>query len=211
MPEESSDIKVVIVEDDSEIRKLLTIIIDSSPGYKCIQTFADCESAVMNMESFKPDVVLMDITLPKMDGIQGVAIMKEKLPSTDFIMLTVRDDDTAIFESLCAGATGYLLKETPPVEILQSVKEVNEGGSPMSAAIARKVIHSFRKNEESPLSKRETDILQKLCDGSNYKVIADELFISGNTVRAHIKNIYRKLQVSSRAEAVKKAIHERLI
>lgn len=211
MSEPKEEISVAIVEDDSEIREMLALIIDRSPGYSCKQTFNDCESAVIEIQKNPPEVVLMDIELPKMNGIEGVHILNEKNLEIDFIMLTNQDDDDSVFNSLCAGATGYLLKDTPPAELLNSIKGVREGGSPMSPSIARRIIKSFRPNSDNPLSKRETEILQKLCDGANYKVIADSLFISGHTVRAHIKNIYKKLQVNSRAAAVKKAINDKLI
>jgi DNA-binding NarL/FixJ family response regulator len=205
------EIRVAVVEDDAEIRQLLTMLIDASPGFSCKHSFNDCETAVGELPALDNDVILMDIILPKMSGIEGVKLLKEKIPNTDFIMLTVQEDDNSIFDSLCAGASGYLLKDTPPAELLGSIKEVINGGSPMTPSIARRVINSFKKSEESPLTKRETEILELLCDGKNYKIIADELFVSGNTVRAHIKNIYRKLHVNSRAEAVKKAINDKLL
>ncbi|MFQ5640613.1 MAG: response regulator [bacterium] len=205
------NITVAIVEDDREIRQLLTLIIDGSPGYECKQSFNDCETAISEIVANPPDVVLMDIDLPGMSGIEGVKRLKTELPDTDFIMLTIKEDDDSIFDSVCAGATGYLVKDMPPADLLQAIKEVYEGGAPMSANIARRVVTSFKKSTESPLTPRETEILQKLCDGDNYKTIAAALFISGDTVRAHIKNIYQKLHVSSRAEVVKKAIRDRLI
>ncbi|MCB0722888.1 MAG: response regulator transcription factor [Ignavibacteriae bacterium] len=204
-------IKVAVVEDDAEIRQLLTLLIDASPGFSCKHSYNDCKTAVSELFGLDHDVILMDIILPQMSGIEGVKLLKEKIPNTDFIMLTVQEDDNSIFDSLCAGASGYLLKDTPPAELLESIKEVINGGSPMTPSIARRVIDSFKRTDESPLSKRETEILELLCDGKNYKVIADQLFVSGNTVRAHIKNIYRKLHVSSRAEAVKKAINDKLV
>ena len=204
-------IKVAIVEDDSEIRQLLSLIIDGSPGFECSQTYSNCEDAISGIPKNPPDVVLMDIDLPKMNGIEGIRILKETVSKTDFLMLTIKEDDESVFESLCAGATGYLVKDIPPVKLLNSIKDVVEGGSPMSAGIARKVTSSFHKNTESPLSARETEVLKRLCDGENYKTIADAIFVSGNTVRAHIKNIYKKLQVNSRAEAVAKAINKNLL
>jgi DNA-binding NarL/FixJ family response regulator len=209
MPEET--IHVAIVEDDREIRQLLTLIIDGSPGYACKLSFNDCESAIPVILRKPPDVVLMDIDLPGMSGIEGVRKIKAQLPDLDCIMLTIKEDDESVFESMCAGATGYLVKDTPPVDLLDAIREVVNGGAPMSAGIARRVIGSFKKTAESPLTPRETEILNLLCDGENYKTIADKLFISGDTVRQHIKNIYRKLQVNSRAEAVKRAIRDRLV
>ncbi|MBI5471686.1 MAG: response regulator transcription factor [Ignavibacteriae bacterium] len=204
-------ISVAIVEDDTEIRQILSLIVDRSPGYSCKQSFSDCESALDGIRKDPPDVVLMDIGLPRMSGIDGVRALKEKLPETDFIMLTIQDDDDSVFNSLCAGATGYLLKDTPPTELLHSIREVRKGGSPMSPNIARKIVGSFRRAPESPLTSRESEILDKLCNGDNYKTIATSLFISGNTVRAHIKAIYRKLHVTSRAQAVRTAISKKLI
>ncbi|MBZ0201023.1 MAG: response regulator transcription factor [Ignavibacteriaceae bacterium] len=203
-------IKVAIVEDDSEIRKLLSLIIDSSPGFECKQAYANCEDAVKNIPLSPPDVVLMDIDLPKLSGIDGVCKLKEKLPKTDFLMLTIKEDDNSVFESLSSGATGYLLKDIPPVELLAAIKDVINGGSPMSPDIARRVLSSFHKRSDSPLSDRETEVLKRLCKGENYKTISDAIFVSGNTVRAHIKNIYKKLHVNSRAEAVSKAIKDKL-
>lgn len=211
MKPDGSDIEVAIVEDDPEILKLFTIIISGSPGFNCNHTYNNCDAAIRKLPTCNPDVVLMDINLPGTSGIEGVKILKEQMPDTDFVMLTVQDDDDSIFSSLCAGATGYLLKDTPPAELLNSIKEVYMGGSPMSDSIARKIISSFQKSRNSPLSDRETEVLKCLCEGKNYKTISDLLFISGNTVRAHIKNIYKKLHVCTRAEAVNKAISKRLI
>ena len=204
-------IHVAIVEDDSEIRQTLALIIEGTPGFVCRHTYNDCETAIKDLPEQYNNVVLMDINLPGKSGIDGVRILKEKGFEADFIMLTVQSDDDSIFDSLCAGAAGYLLKDTPPVELLQSIREVAEGGSPMSASIARRVITSFRSTAKNPLSEREREILQLLCDGNNYKVIAEKLFVSGHTVRAHIKNIYKKLQVNSRAEAVSKALKDKLV
>ncbi len=206
-----SKISVAIVEDDPEIRNLLTLVIDGSPGYRCTQAYSNAEEAYEAIVKNPPDVVLMDINLPGSPGIECVRKLRETLPDLDCLMLTIQDDDTSVFESLCAGATGYLLKDTPPAALLQAISEVASGGAPMSAAIARRVLASFRSADESNLSQRENEVLKLLCDGANYKNIADDLHISGHTVRTHIKNIYRKLHVTSRAEAVKKAIRDRLI
>jgi len=204
-------INVAIVEDDPEIRQLLSLIIGGSNGFKCTQAFPNCEDALKGIPENPADVVLMDIDLPKISGIEGVRILKEKFPETDFIMLTIHEDDDSVFNSLCAGATGYLLKDTPPAELLTSIKDVHDGGSPMSPEIARKITGSFRPKVKSPLTTRETEVLNKLCDGDNYKSIADSLYISGHTVRAHIKSIYKKLQVNSRGGAVKKAMDDKLL
>jgi len=207
----SKEIKVSMVEDDGEIRALMTLIIDSSPGYSCKQSYNSCELAIKELLNDPPDVVLMDIDLPGISGIEGVKKLKDHMPDTDYIMLTVQDDDDSIFSSLCAGATGYLLKDTPPTKILKAINEVHNGGSPMSASIARRIISSFKSNTETILSERELEILRHLCNGENYKIIAEKLFISGHTVRSHFKNIYKKLHVTNRASAVKKAINDKLI
>lgn len=205
-------IHVAIVEDDDEIRQTLALIINGTPGYFCRHTFVDAESAVKELPSLYVNVVLMDIELPGITGIEAIKKLKPKLPETDFIMLTIKQDETSIFNSLCAGASGYLMKDTPPSELLQSIKEVHKGGSPMSTNIARKVILSFQKiTPPSPLSDRETEILQLLCDGMNYRSIAEKIFLSSHTVKSHIKNIYKKLHVNSRAEAVKRAIKDNLL
>ncbi|MEZ4825458.1 MAG: response regulator transcription factor [Bacteroidia bacterium] len=204
-------IHVAIVEDDRDICQTLALIIDGTPGYSCKKIFQNCESAIPEITTYRPDVVLMDINLPGMSGIEGTQKLKTALPDLDIIMLTIQMDDHSIFESLKAGASGYLIKNTPPAELLQAITEVHEGGAPMSTRIARKVLASFRTHSESPLSDRESEILRQLCDGQNYKVIAENLFVSGHTIRTHIKNIYRKLHVNSRAEAVKKAIKDKLI
>lgn len=204
-------IHVAIVEDDHDIRQSLALIIDGTPGFVCQHAYQDCESALSGILDHRPDVVLMDINLPGMSGIEGVKQLKAKLEDTDFIMLTIQVDDHSVFESICSGATGYLLKNTPPAAILRAITEVREGGSPMSTNIARKVLTSFRRPVESPLSERETEILRQLCDGHNYKVIAESLFVSGHTVRTHIKNIYQKLHVNSRAEAVRRALKDKLV
>lgn len=204
-------ISVALVEDDRDVRELLQLIIEDSAGFVCEHGFADGEQAVREIVKTPPDVVLMDIDLPGMSGIECVRRLKDKLTDTDFIMLTIKEDNDSVFESICAGATGYLLKDMPPNRLLEAIREVYNGGSPMSASIARKVVSSFKRSKTSPLTSRETEILQKLCDGDNYKTIAESLFISGDTVRSHIKNIYRKLHVSSRAAMVKKAIRNGLV
>ncbi|MCB0805855.1 MAG: response regulator transcription factor [Bacteroidales bacterium] len=204
-------IAVSIVEDDRDIRDSLAMIINGTPGFVCEHVYGDCESGIKGIPEQGADVVLMDINLPGKSGIEGVKKLKAGNPDIDFIMLTINDDEETIFEALCAGATGYLTKETAPQVILHSIREVYNGGSPMSANIARKVVTSFKTIDENPLTERETEILRHLCDGSNYTQIAEALFVSKNTVASHIKNIYRKLQVNSRGEVVRKAIKERLV
>jgi Response regulator containing a CheY-like receiver domain and an HTH DNA-binding domain len=205
-------IHVAIIEDDEDIRNALTYIINGTPGFHCRHTFVDSESAIKELPSIYVNVVLVDIELPGISGIESVRILKSQMTDVDFVMLSVRQDDEAIFASLCAGATGYLAKDTPPHILLKGIEEVANGGSPMSASIARRVVSTFNRSAHiSPLSKRETEVLGLLCQGKNYKIIAQDLYISGHTVQAHVKNIYRKLEVNSRGEAVSKAINEGLI
>lgn len=205
-------IHVALVEDDPEIRHLLQLIIGGSPGFTCAHAFADAESALAGLPGAMVDVVLMDIELPGMSGIDCVKALRGQGLDLDILMLSVRDEDDAVFAALCAGAAGYLVKETPPVQLLEAIRECHAGGSPMSAAIARRVVASFRRPvDTSLLSERETEVLRLLCAGANYKSIAEGIFVSSNTVKAHIKNIYRKLEVHTRAEAVIRAHKEGLV
>lgn len=200
-------IRVVIVEDTDEIRQGLAMLINGSEGFECIETYSNGVDALENLPLSKPDVVLMDINMPGMNGIDCVKKLKPLLPNTQFVMSTVYEDDENIFQSLKAGASGYLLKKTQPSRILESIQEVNDGGSPMSWQIARKVIGSFHQepiDKDEQLSDRETEILQQLAKGLRYKEIADQLFISTETVRSHVRRIYEKLQVHSRTEALNK-------
>ncbi|RMG27827.1 MAG: DNA-binding response regulator [Bacteroidetes bacterium] len=205
-------IYVALVEDDPEIRQLIRLILEGSPGFCCAGVFEDAASALKKVPELYADVLLMDIGLPDMSGIDCVSLLKEQLPGLDIIMLTVQEDQESVFQSLCAGATGYLVKETPPAELLAAIEEARRGGAPMSSHIARKVIQSFHQpKSNSELSEREMQVLRMLCDGHNYKTIAEALFISTNTVKAHIKHIYKKMQVNTRAAAVKKALRNRLV
>jgi len=203
-------IQVAIVEDIREIKEGLELLIDSSDGFRCIKTYANAEEAIAGLPQIQPDVVLMDINLPGISGIEAVKSLKPKIPGTQFIMSTVYEDDENIFESLKAGASGYLLKKTAPSKILESITEVYNGGSPMSSQIARKVIGSFQQKdsieESQVLTQREKEILKLLARGLRYKEIAAELSISIDTVRTHTRHIYEKLQVQSRIEAINKVL-----
>lgn len=211
-------IKVAVVEDNKTIREGLSVLISGTDGFKCIGAYADCESFLKEFERLTVDVVLMDIGLPGINGIEGVKKAKQINPDISILMLTVYEESEIVYDALCAGAYGYLVKKTPPSMLIEAIKEVYEGGSPMSSRIARQVITSFRNyinqstiNSQYNLSSREKEVLQHLADGSNYQEIADELFISVDTVRHHIRNIYKKLQVHSQSEAVAKAIRKKLI
>jgi len=201
-------IHVVIIEDIKEIREGLQMLIDSSDGFACTRTFANAEQAIDELPSVCPDVALMDIHLPGINGIEAVRKLKNLCPGTQFIMSTIYEDDENIFESLKAGASGYLLKKTAPSKILDAITEVNNGGSPMSSQIARRVIASFQHkdsiDETNILTPKEKEILKELSKGLRYKEIADEMKISIETVRSHARKIYEKLQVQSRTEALNK-------
>jgi DNA-binding NarL/FixJ family response regulator len=202
-------IDVAIVEDEDDVREGLGVLINGSQGFRCVQRYPSAEKALPAMLRNKPDVVLMDINLPGMSGIECIRQLKAHQPGLSIMVLTVYDDDDKIFESLKAGASGYLLKTTPPAKLLEAILELHNGGSPMSAGIARRVVQSFQSagpsvKEAENLSKREHEILFYLAKGYRYKEIADTMFISLETVRTHLRNIYQKLHVRSRSEAVLK-------
>jgi DNA-binding NarL/FixJ family response regulator len=209
-------INVGIVEDDPSIRESVASLIDTAGGFTCRQIFESVESAMESISDPPPDVLLMDINLGGMSGIEGVRRLKTIFPRMNILMLTVFEENDKIFRSLCAGASGYLLKRTPPEKILEAITEVYNGGAPMTASVAKKVLHLFTTLAppalpEVHLTSRETEILQHLVEGSSYKKISKELFISFDTVNSHIKNIYEKLQVHSKSEAVAKALKHRLV
>jgi DNA-binding NarL/FixJ family response regulator len=203
-------IKVAIVEDIQEIREALRVLINGSAGYQCIHTFRDAEEALDNMPSYDVDVVLMDISLPRMNGIECMKILKTRMPGAQFMMCSVHDDDDHIFNALQSGASGYILKRTSPAQILEAINDINAGGSPMSGEIARRVVAMIQRQgtpsqEAELLTDREKEILDLLSQGYLYKEIAEQLFISKLTVKKHIHNIYDKLQVQNRTEALNRA------
>ena len=211
-------INVAIVEDNDTIREGLSALVNGTTGYKSVGAYRDCESFLVKLETLNVNVVLMDIALPGMNGIEGVKEAKKLKPDIDILMLTIYEDSEKVFDALCAGACGYLVKKTPPSKLLDAIKDVYEGGSPMSSQIARQVITAFKESkdvkDESPdykLSSREKEVITLLASGNNYQQIADQLFISVDTVRHHIKNIYKKLHVHTQSEAVAKAIRKRII
>jgi DNA-binding NarL/FixJ family response regulator len=209
-------IQVAIIEDRREIRDGLAMLISGTDGYRCTGSFRSMEEALAKIGHDLPDIVLCDIGLPGMSGIEGMRILKERYPQVLLLMLTVYDDDERIFDALCAGACGYLLKKTPPVRLLESLKEAVEGGSPMSPEVARRVIALFRdirppERADYELTPHETRLLKLLVEGHNYKTAAVELGVSINTVSFHMRRIYEKLQVHSKSEAVAKALRDRLV
>lgn len=208
--------KIAIVEDRPEIRSALENLIKYTDGLNCIGSFSTMEIALEKLPQNLPDVLLCDIGLPGMDGISGIRILKEKYPSLAVLMLTVYDDDDRIIEAICAGATGYLLKHTSHQTLIASIKEVLDGGAPMSPEIARRVMELFRKSPppkqvEYDLTPHELRLLKLLVEGHNYNTAATELNVSINTISFHIKNIYDKLQVHSKSQAVAKALKSGLV
>lgn len=203
-------IKVSIVEDTSTIRESLQILINGAEGFKCISTYGNAEDAITGLIKDNPDVVLMDINLPVMSGIECVRKAKELQPQIQFMMCTVYEDDENIFEALKAGASGYLLKKTSQAKMLDAIQDLHEGGSPMSSQIARRVVAhmhqpvTLRATDTATITKREREILDYLAKGYRYKEIAELLFISTETVRRHVHNIYEKLHVQSRVDALNK-------
>jgi len=206
-------INVSIVEDDNRIRESLAVLIDGTENIRCASTHRTAEDALAQLPLKKPDVVLMDINLPKMSGIECVRRLKVLMPKVQILMLTMYEDDELVFQSLVAGASGYLVKRTAPAELLEAISQVHSGASPMSGKIARTVVEYFHKMaggspHEEKLSAREEEILHLLAKGYRYKEIADALSISFETVRSHLKNIYDKLHVHSRTEAVVKYLRK---
>jgi DNA-binding NarL/FixJ family response regulator len=202
-------IRIAVVEDDKMVREVLEILLNGTPGFTCIATYGNGEDAITGLPEVNSDVVLMDINLPGISGIECITRLKELDLPMLFIMLTIFEDSDAIFQSLSAGASGYLLKQTPPARLLEAIQDVYHGGSPMSREIARKVIQSFRHPTansvmDNILTKREEEILSNLVKGLLYKEIAALLSIGVETVRTHLRHIYEKLQVRTRSEAIVK-------
>ena len=209
-----NNIDIIIIEDDDSIREGISEYLDTVDGFSCKGAFDSCEAALKKIDDILPDIILMDISLKGMSGIEGVLKIKPKYPDVKIIMLTVFEDDQKIFDSLKAGASGYLLKRTPLDKISEAINEVLSGGAPMTPSIAKRVLNYFHsynnKKEEFNLTTRETEILEGLVTGLSYKKIADKLFISIDTVRSHIKSVYEKLHVHSKTEAVAKALKNKI-
>ena len=210
------NIRVTIFEDNNSLRNGLYQLINGSDGFTCVGAFEDCLNLVKNIEDTKPDVVLMDIEMPGINGIEAVGILHEKYPDLKVLMQTIFEDSEKIFNSILAGASGYILKNTSPSRFLDFIKETYEGGAPMSPSVATKVLKivaqsSSPKVNTFNLSQREREILSCLVKGMSYKLIADACFISIDTVRGHIRNIYEKLHVHSKGEAVAKAIKSNIV
>ena len=197
--------RIVIIEDNHVIREGLAAVIDTTAGYLVAGQYGSCEEALKHLPDDVPQLVLMDIDLPGMDGIEGTMQIKKRLPDCIILIITVLEDSDKVFRSLCAGAGGYIVKNSDTDGIVKSIGEAFAGGAPMSLNIARMVVQSFNRAPNSPLSQREREVLKGIAEGKTYSKIALDLFISKETVRTHIKNIYQKLAVNSKAEALKVA------
>ena len=213
---DGAPIRVVIIEDMREVREGLTMLINGTQGFHCAGSYRSMREALDRIGAQTPDIILTDIGLPGISGIEGTRILRERLPSVPILALTVYDNDEKIFAALCAGASGYLLKNTPPAKLLESLTEALNGGAPMSPEVARRVVKLFRKfhppeQAEYRLTPQEMQLLKLLVDGHHYKTAAQELGITASTVSFHLKNIYAKLQVHSKTEAVAKALREHLV
>lgn len=210
-------INVAIFEDNRSLREGLFHLVNGTEGYACVGSFPNCDRLIRHLEEVKPDVIIMDIEMPGISGIEGVKLIKENFPEIKVLMQTIFEDNNKIFESICNGAEGYILKNTPPAEILQSIKEIYEGGAPMTPSVASKVLKMFKQraafetNDSYDLTEREKEILRYLTEGMSYKMIANTCYISIETVSGHIKNIYKKLQVHSKSEAVIKALKNKMV
>jgi DNA-binding NarL/FixJ family response regulator len=208
-------LKIAIVEDKRDIREGLTFLVNGTEGFRCTGSYGSMEEAIRCIGSDLPHVALVDIGLPGMSGIEGIGVLRERFPNLTMLVLSVYDDER-VFDALCAGAQGYLLKSTPPARLLESLREAVDGGAPMSPDVARRVIALFREFNppqvaDYELTPHEVRILRLLVDGHNYKTAATELGVSVNTVSFHMRRIYEKIRVHSKAEAVSKALRRRLV
>ena len=209
-------VRIAIIEDERDIRESLAALINGSAGFRCIAKYGLMETALASIEKERPDLILTDLGLPGMSGIEGIGRLKEILPDTPVLVLTIYDNDDQIFAALCNGASGYLLKNTTPARLLEALHDAAVGGSPMSPTIASRVIRLFREFQPSEgveyrLTPQETQLLKLLVEGHHKKTAAREMNISIHTVSFHLKNIYEKLQVHSKTEAVSKALRERVV
>ncbi len=213
----NSTLKIVLFEDNDALRDILSQLINDSPGLQCVGDFPDSKNIIQRLKDTNAEFVIMDIDLPYKNGIESTQIIKDAFPNIPVLILTVFEDDTKIYNAICAGANGYLLKNSKPEKIIESIFEIKQGGAPMSPMVARKVLETYKqennkpKNKEYDLSARESEILELLTQGLSYKMIAEKCFISIDTVKFHSKNIYEKLHVHSKSEAIILAINKRIV
>jgi len=211
------EIKIAIFEDSKLLRESLQQLVDNAEGMYCSGAFPDANKLLRNVQAAEPDVVMMDINMPGISGIEAVQMIKEKYPEVRILMQTVFEENDKIFAAICAGASGYMLKKTAPQKMVEAIRETYSGGAPMTASVATKVLQMFRAQNKSEgsefidLSEREKEILALLVKGKSYKAVASECFISIDTVSTHVRHIYEKLHVHSKSEAVAKAINQKLI
>jgi DNA-binding NarL/FixJ family response regulator len=215
---DSKNINVTIFEDNRELREGISCILNASPGFFCVSAYSNCNNMISHLKEDEPDVVLMDIQMPGISGIEAVAMLRSEFPGLPVLMQTVFEDEAKVFAAICAGANGYILKNTTAVKLLEAITDTANGGSPMTPSIASKVLKMFKdQNPKSDigrtidLSAREKEILILLADGHTYKIIAGKLFLSYETIHSHVKKIYSKLHVKSVNEAVGKALRNKLI
>jgi DNA-binding NarL/FixJ family response regulator len=209
-------LRVAIVEDDRTTRDGLATLIDGTPGFRCVGKYPSIEEALQKFRGVQAHVMLLDVNLPGVSGAEGVRALRERHPATEVLMLTVYADEDKVFQSICNGAVGYLLKKTPAARLLDAIREAATGGAPMSPEVARKVVTLFRKTAphgqaDEPLTPQERRLLQLLTEGHSYQSVGEQLGVSVNTVRSHVRNVYDKLHVHSKSEAVGKALRQGLI
>ncbi|MFN8357521.1 MAG: response regulator transcription factor [Spirosomataceae bacterium] len=212
-------IRIVLYEDNPDLRESMIVLLRGTPDLDFLGAFHNCEHVYDNINELRPDVVLMDIDMPVANGLEGLRVIREHFSEVNVLMLTVFDDNEHVFEAICSGAVGYMLKRTPPSRLIEAIHDAYSGGAPMTSSIARKVLQMFPRPISTPaqvdnphnLTEREREILASLVSGNSYKMIAAECGISLDTVRSHIKKIYEKLHVHSQTEAVAKALKEKLV
>ena len=203
--------RTVIVEDNPELRELFAFMVNGIENYTVVNTYDSCESALSNIRNDRPDLIFMDLELPGMSGVEGIGKIKKQFPNIEILVNTILDNDDAIFQALAAGASAYLTKTAGIAEIEKALKQLESGGAYMTSRIARKVIESFQRSHFSPLTRRETEVLSLIAKGKTYSMIATDLNIANDTVKSHIKNIYSKLHVDTKADAISVALREKFI
>ncbi len=203
--------KIVIIEDDKIFREAFGLLLNSSNHYEVVNTYSTCEEAIEHLDEDMPHIIIMDIHLPGMSGIDATKIIKTISPKINILIISGNKDNRVALEAFSAGAVGFITKDSEYIDFIEAIRQVEEGGSPMSKTVSRYVVESFHANFESPLSERESQVLQLLSQGQTYKEIAEKLFIHPETVKSHLKNIYTKLDVHNKADAIMKAVQERLI